>query len=166
MRWWVLNHAHDVQPYGAALPRSTEEILDPERAARGDQRLYITFVGADPAVYGDVLGAMETRILLAEGRGQVGLAAPAILGWGGDRFELYDNPKGEALVWIIAFDAPPARDRAGVALTNWPPARAGYRSAIDRLEVSGKAALRLTVAPEGWMRWSSLPNAVASTQSP
>lgn len=166
MRWWMTTHPAGEQPYGAAMPQSSEEILAPERVARGDKRVYVTFVGGDSAVYGDLLGAMEIRVLLAQARGQEGLADPAVLGWGGDRFELYDTPKGEALVWIIVFDSPPARESAARALAQWPPKRAKYRSDLAKLEVSGKAALRLTVAPEGWSRWSSLPNAVASTQSP
>jgi hypothetical protein len=161
VRWWVMNHPADQQPYGASLPRSTEEILAPERAARGDARLYVTFVGADSAVHADALGAMETRVLLASARGQAELDDPAILGWGGDRFELYDTPAGEALVWIAVFDTRASRDRAAAALAKWPAPRAAYRTDLAELEVSGKGGLRLTIAPAGWTRWSSLPTATA-----
>ena len=159
----MIGHPNGEQPYGASIPKSTEEILSPERAARGDVRLYVTFVGADSAVYGDVLGPMEMRILLASARGQEGLVDPAVLGWGGDRFELYDTPAGEALVWIAVFDNKIARDRAAAALAHWPAARAGYRTDLAELEVSGKAGLRLAIAPSRWSGWSHLPTATATT---
>jgi hypothetical protein len=163
MRRWVTTHPRDQQPYGDQMPKSSEEILDPSRAANGDKRLYVSFVGADSAIYGDVLGAMETRVLLAEARGSDGLLDPSVPGWGGDRFELYHSSDGDALIWIAAFDTPPARDGALRALTNWPHARAGYLRQLDAIEVSGKAGVRFTIAPTGWKGWTRLPTATAST---
>jgi len=166
MRWWIMGHPRDEMPFGDRMPRSTEEIIAPERAARGDRPWVVTFVGADSAIYSDLLGAMEMRVLLAEARGSAELDDAAVLGWGGDRFQLYATPGGDALVWIAIFDTQAARDRALGALTNWPHPRAGYRRASEVLDVSGRPGLRLTVAPEGWTHWSSLPTAVASMQSP
>lgn len=164
MRWWVTHHPDDVQPYGTLMPRSSEEILAPERAARGDLPLRVTFIGAPTASYSDGLGAAELRLLIAEARGQEGLVDPAVLGWGGDRFELYGTPAGDALVWIAVFDTPPARDGALRALAEWPTSRAGYKRMIVPLEVSGRPGLRLVIAPNEWGRWSALPTATAEAQ--
>ena len=165
MRWWVTHHPAEVQPYDAAMPISSEEILAPERVAKGDRPLRVTFVGATGASYSDGLGAAETRLLIAEARGQEAFVDPAVLGWGGDRFELYGTPAGDALVWIAVFDSSPARDGALRALADWPPARAGYKHMIVPLEVSGRPGLRLVIAPNEWGRWSALPTATAAPEN-
>ncbi|MEO6067079.1 MAG: hypothetical protein ABIQ41_03740 [Gemmatimonadales bacterium] len=158
MRWWITHRPRDQQPFGARMPRSSEQILAPDRAERGDVPLRVTFTGTGAARYGDVLGAAEVRVLLAEARGQAELVDPAVLGWGGDRFELYEAPGGEALVWIAVFDSPPARDAVLAALQRgWPPARSGYRTESAPLKISGRPGVRLAVAPMGWAGWSALP---------
>jgi hypothetical protein len=163
IRWWLTHGPPDQQPYGGLMPRSSEQILDPERSGHGDVPLRVTFVDTSGAVYGDVLGAAEMRVLLAEARGQEQLVDAAILGWGGDRFELYSTPKGHALVWIAVFDTPPAREAFLSALKKgWLHPRAGYRIASDPLDVSGRPGLRFTVAPTEWKRWSALPTATAA----
>lgn len=167
IRWWVTHHPAETQPYGTLMPKSSEEILDPERIARGDLPLRVAFVGADSALYGDALGAAEMRLFLAAARGRQVLDDPAVLGWGGDRFELYAAPGGDALVWIAVFDATGPRDRALEALQRgWPRARAGYRTESTALEVSGRPGLRLVVAPNEWVRWSAPPGATAIAEGP
>lgn len=165
MRWWVGEHPSGEQPYGAEMPRSSEEILAPWRARNGDRPLRATFTGGPAPDYTDVLGAAETRLLLATAKGQAALADPVVLGWGGDRFGLYATPEGDALVWIAVFDAVPARDGAARALAEWPRPRVGYRRQLDTMVVSGKAGLRLVVAPMEWGRWSALPTATAAPES-
>lgn len=163
IRWWLRHHPASEQPYGAATPRSSEQILDPERVERGDVPLEVTFAGADSALFHESLGAAGMRVFLAEARGQAALDEPAVLGWGGDRFELYAAPGGEALVWIAVFDAPGGRDRAlGALQRGWPRPRVGHRTESSALEVSGKPGLRLVVAPTEWRRWSALPTATAA----
>lgn len=164
MQWWILHHAPGVQPYGDSLPVSSEQILAPQRVADGDRPIAITIDGPTPG-YSDVLGAAEMRILLATARGQEALVDPAILGWGGDRFALYDAGGKPALVWFAVFDSPGARSVMLNALNRgWPPARIGYRTTSDELAISGRPGLRLVVAPETWERWSSLPVATATLQ--
>ena len=144
------------------MPKSSEQILDPERPRHGDVALRVTFADTIGAVYSDVLGAAEMRVLLAEARGQEALVDAAVLGWGGDRFELYGSPSGDALVWIAVFDSPLSRDSFLSALRRgWPHPRAGYRTVAEPVEMNGRAGLRLTVAPNDWRRWSALPNATA-----
>ena len=164
MRWWVSTHPADAQPYGARMPRSSEEILAPERAGRGDVPLRVAFVGGPAATYADALGAAETRLLLAEALGQETFVDPAVLGWGGDRFELYATPGGDAMVWIAVFDSPPARDRALRALADWPPPRAGYKRMVVPLDVSGRPGLRFAIAPNEWGQWTALPTATAAPE--
>ena len=163
MQWWTLHHAAGVMPYGAALPRSSEQILAPDRVAAGDAPVELTIDGPAPA-YTDVLGAEEMRILLAAARGQDSLVDPAILGWGGDRFALYDAGGKPALAWYAVFDTPGARNAMYRALATWPPARAGYRSAADSLTISGRPGLRFVVAPTEWGRWSTPPSATAAPE--
>jgi hypothetical protein len=163
IRWWLTHHPADQQPYGARMPASSEEILDPDRVARGDRPFAVTIASPDLALFGDGLGAAGMRVLLAMARGQQGLDDPAVLGWGGDHFALYATPSGEALVWIAVFDAPGARDRAlGTIRRGWPKSRAGYRIEASALEVSAKPGLRVVVAPNAWRRWSALPTATAA----
>lgn len=162
MQWWILHHPAGVQPYGDSLPASSEQILAPERVAEGDRPIAVTIEGPSPE-YSDVLGAAEMRILLAAARGQSMLVDPAILGWGGDRFALYDAGGTPALIWYVVFDTPAGRSAMLNALNGrWPPARTGYRTTAEALSISGRPGLRLVVAPDDWTRWSSLPSATAS----
>jgi hypothetical protein len=164
IRWWISARGDSAQPFGPSMPVSSEQILAPARSLTRDRPLEVAF--SDPmgssVLYEDVLGAMELRILLAEARGQEELVDPAVLGWGGDRFRLYDDPSGDALVWFAVFDAAPARDLALATLqAGWPRARAGYRNDVRPLDVSGRPGLRLVVAPSEWSRWGALPTVSA-----
>ena len=161
--WWMRHHAAGVMPYGAALPRSSEQILAPDRVAAGDAPVALTIDGPAPA-YTDVLGAEEMRILLAAARGQDSLVDPAVLGWGGDRFALYDAGGKPALVWYAVFDTPGARNAMYRALASWPPSRAGYRSTVDTSTLGRRAGLRLVVAPLGWNGWTRLPRARSAAE--
>lgn len=164
MRWWMLHHPAGVEPYGAAMPRSSEEILAPDRVAAGDPPLGITLTGGPPPAYSDVLGAAELRVLIAVARGQEGLVDPAVLGWGGDRFALYYVHGRPALLWYAVFDSPVARAAALRALGAWPPVRAEYRTRIEPMPISGRAGVRLVVAPSDWRQWSTLPVATAAPE--
>lgn len=161
MQWWITHHAAGIEPYGDSLPRSSEEILAPGRAAAGDRPVDVSIAGPAPR-YSDVLGAAELRVLLASAREPLGLVDPAILGWGGDRFALYDAGSKPALLWYAVFDTPAARDASMRLLAGWPPARAGYRTATDSLSISGRPGVRMVVAPVDWGEWSALPAATAT----
>lgn len=164
IRWWTLHHPAGVEPYGDRLPRSSEEILAPERVAAGDPPLDVTITGGPTPTYTDVLGAEELRILIAEARHQSELVDPTILGWGGDRFALFDAGGKPALLWYAVFDGPGARDGAVRSLAAWPPARTGYRTTVEALAISGRPGLRLVVAPNDWGPWSTLPSATAAPE--
>jgi hypothetical protein len=160
MHWWATASGHaDTLPYGPRMPVSTEQILHPERYARRDVPVPIAFAPDSGSIYEDVLGEDEIRVLIAtlDGADEVQTVVP--LGWGGDRFRVYDAPGGPALVWYAVWDD--ARS-AGKFLSGSGPAlrrtaRPGYRSALDSLETGGRPTTRYVLAPEGWTRWSSLP---------
>jgi len=81
------------------------------------------------------------------------------LGWGGDRFRVYDTPGGPALVWYVVWDDERSADRfartAGPTLRQ--TSRQGYRAEFGPVSVAGRAAVRYVLAPEGWARWGALP---------
>jgi hypothetical protein len=162
MHWWATGSGHsDTLPYGPRMPVSTEQILHPERYARGDVPVPIAFAPDSGSIYEDVLGEDEIRVLIAtlDGADEVQTVVP--LGWGGDRFRVYDAPGGPALVWYAVWDD--ARS-AGKFLSGSGPAlrrtaRPGYRSALDSLEIGGRPTTRYVLAPARWTRWGSLPSA-------
>jgi hypothetical protein len=159
MYWWETAGPKDTLPYGRRMPVSTEQILHPDRYARGDRPLALAFPAEGRIVYEDVLGESEIRVLLAvlAGSDEVQTAVP--IGWGGDRYRVYETPAGPALVWYIVWDDARSADR--FVRTAGPPlrrtARAGYRAAFDSLTVAGRSAVRYALAPEQWERWGSLP---------
>lgn len=158
MRWWGQSPRADTVPYGPRMPTSTEQILHPERYARGDAPIAVALPADSTALHEDVLGENEIRVLLARlaGRDELDDARP--LGWGGDRYRIYDAPGGPALVWYVAWDDAAARagflrrtrgrlDRTG---------RPGYRAELGEAEVAGRPGTRFVLAPVGWERWRSL----------
>ena len=159
MYWWDTSGPRDTMPYGRRMPVSTEQILHPERYARGDEPVGLAFASDSGVLYEDVLGENEIRVVLASlaKSDEVGAVTP--LGWGGDRFRVYDAAAGPALIWYVVWDDQRSADRfartAGPALRR--TAREGYRAAFDTLTVDGRAAVRYVLAPAGWGRWEGLP---------
>ncbi len=163
MHWWATAGGHaDTLPYGPRMPVSTEQILHPEHYARRDVPVPLAFAPDSGSIYEDVLGEDEIRVLIAtlDGADEVQTVVP--LGWGGDRFRVYDAPGGPALVWYAVWDD--ARS-AGKFLSGSGPAlrrtaRPGYRAALDSLGVGGRPVSRYVLAPDRWDRWDSLPEVV------
>jgi hypothetical protein len=163
MHWWATAGGHaDTLPYGPRMPVSTEQILHPERYAREDAPVPIAFARDSGSIHEDVLGEDEIRVLIAtlDGADEVQTVVP--LGWGGDRFRVYDAAGGPALVWYVVWDD--ARS-AGKFLSGSGPAlrrtaRPGYRAALDSLDTGGRPMTRYVLAPERWARWDSLPAVV------
>jgi hypothetical protein len=92
-------------------PRSTEEVLHPEKYRTGDDppRLPdlsdLTVTGYQP-IYQDTLGEFGIRILLSGANRK--LAARRAAGWGGDRAAVFERTKGGGLllVWVTDWDTP------------------------------------------------------------
>jgi hypothetical protein len=159
MHWWADRGPRDTLPYGPRMPVSTEQILHPDRYARGDVPVTLTFAADSGVVYEDVLGESEIRVLLAVLAGSDDVQTVVPIGWGGDRFRVYDAPGGPALVWYVAWDDQRSADRflqsAGPALRR--TGRVGYRATLDALSIDGRPATRYVLAPVEWERWSGVP---------
>ena len=157
MHWWE-RQGRDSMPYGPRMPVSTEQVLHPERYARGDVPVPIAFRPESAVVYEDVLGESEIRVILANLAGSDEVQTVLPIGWGGDRYRLYQPAEGPALVWYAVWDDTRSAERflrsaAGLRAT----ARAGYRAALDSLTVNGRTATRYVLAPTVWERWGKLP---------
>ena len=159
MHWWADRGPRDTLPYGPRMPVSTEQILHPDRYASGDAPVTLAFAADSGVVYEDVLGESEIRVLLAVLAGSDDVQTVVPIGWGGDRFRVYDAPGGPALVWYVAWDDQRSADRflqsAGPALRR--TGRVGYRATLDALSIDGRPATRYVLAPVAWERWSGVP---------
>jgi len=166
MHWWRRSPLADTVPYGPRMPVSSEQILHPDRYVRGDTPLGLVFAADSAAVYEDVMGENEIRVILATLAGSDEVQTVVPLGWGDDRYRLYTTPGGPALVWYAVWDDARAAGRflrwAGAALRR--PSRPGYRAAVDSLDVDGRAATRYVLAPSGWAGWTALPAARLETR--
>jgi hypothetical protein len=157
MHWWKKG-GRAPMPSGAQMPVSTEQVLHPERYARGDVPVPIVFPAEAGVEYEDVLGESEIRVILAMLAGSDEVQTVLPIGWGGDRYRLYRSARGPALVWYLVWDDRRSaegflRSAAGLRTT----ARPGYRAALDSLTVNGRPATRYVLAPSDWERWAKLP---------
>ncbi len=102
-----------VAPFGARLPRSTEQVLTGDLS---DEPVPVEVeVPGWEVVETDVLGRLELGILLDTHVGPAG--STAATGWGGDRWVLLRGPDGvQGLVLATAWDDAAARDRFVTAL--------------------------------------------------
>jgi hypothetical protein len=161
MHWWATASGHaDTMPYGPRMPASTEQVLHPDRYARGDAPLRIVLDSSGPVLHEDVLGEMETRVLVAQLVRSTRPDELPALGWGGDRYRVVDTPGGPALIWYIVFDDPAAaarfaRQAGSLALT----ARPGYRALFEPVTLDGRSGVRYVLAPVAWSGWTALPAA-------
>jgi hypothetical protein len=158
MHWWESSPHADTLPYGPRMPVSTEQILHPDRYEAGDQPVALAF--AEPGgFYEDVLGESEIRVLIATLAGSDEVQTVMPIGWGGDRFRVYDTPEGPALVWYVVWDDERSRDRflRGSEASLRRTSRKSYRAALDTMTVGARAGTRYVLAPDGWGRWGRLP---------
>jgi hypothetical protein len=168
MHWWRRSPLADTLPYGPRMPVSSEQVLHPDRYARGDLPLGLAFApDSAPPTYEDVMGESEIRVILAVLAGSDEVQTVVPLGWGDDRYRLYAATEGPALVWYVVWDDARAAGRfLRAAAAAWGrPSRPGYRAAVDSLEVDGRAATRYVLAPSSWPGWSSIP-AARLTEAP
>jgi hypothetical protein len=163
LRWWAGSEHRDSLPFGPRMPVSTEQILHPYRYGRGDQPLALRFTADEPHVlYEDVMGEFDMRILAADLAGagaNVEIQTPVALGWGGDRFRVYETPAGPAMVWYIVWDDAPSRTRflgtTGQRLEL--RRRLGYRLELTSSTIAAHPATRLVIAPNEWLGWKQVP---------
>ncbi|MBI4419508.1 MAG: hypothetical protein HY560_01675, partial [Gemmatimonadetes bacterium] len=159
-RWFARNF-RDTVPFGPRLPLSTEQILHPDRYLKGDRPVELRFVRGPQPEYHDNLGEFETRVLLTVLSGSESAGAASALGWAGDRYGIFavDGTAERALVWWTVWDTDAAARRFELLLSRqWlRKSRPGRREVIDRLELDGHPAVRLTDAPQSWRGWRSPP---------
>ncbi len=166
MHWWATASGHaDTLPYGPRMPASTEQVLHPDRYARGDAPLEVVIDTGGTVLHEDVLGEMETRVLIAESRGSNRPDELPAVGWGGDRYRVISTPDGPALVWYLVFDDGLSAARfvrlVGSRLST--TTRPGYRAALDTMHIAAHPALRHVLAPAAWEGWGRLPAARVDT---
>ena len=160
MRWWDAGHPGHPLPTLAELPRSTEQILHPERYAAGDQPVTVRFAESpDSVLLEDTLGELEIQILMTVLRGGGEVLRDSPLGWGGDRFRVYRTRDGPALVWYVVWDDEMSARRFAAGAGGRLAARtgAGYRTEVEPVGGALKPTLRIVIAPTGWNRWVSVP---------
>jgi hypothetical protein len=144
------------------MPVSTEQILHPYRYGRGDQPISLRFTADEPHVlYEDVMGEFDLQVLTAE-LAQAATDAEAQsslpLGWGGDRFRVYETPAGPAMVWYVVWDDAVSRTRflgtSGQRLEL--RRRLGYRMELSNPAIGGHPATRIVIAPNEWLGWKQI----------
>ena len=159
VRAFLTEHG-DTVPFGPRMPRSTEQVLHPDRYRDHDEPVQLVLAGTDSVVYSDGLGEFETRVLLTTLIGVEATARAGAVAWGGDRYAVYDAGGGQyALVWWTAWDHTRAADRFATLLQReWPIRGAGERRVlIQREPVGGLPGVRLVDAPKGWSGWGAMP---------
>jgi hypothetical protein len=90
------------------VPASTEQILHPERFFESrDEPTTVTLPAprVGKVVYENNLGEFETRLLLYQHLKDQNAAYRGAAGWDGDRYQLINLGRGEALVWISIWDS-------------------------------------------------------------
>lgn len=163
MRWFINTHGRE-QPFGAAMPTSTEQILHPTRYQRGDAPVALAFADDSADVlHEDTFGEFEMDVLRSGLAGIQAVATDLALGWGGDRMRVYRTPDGPALVWYSVWDEPRFATNFRERVIGGLPkvARDGYRVLISEVPVGPRAGVQVVIAPEGWSRWGSLPTVTA-----
>ena len=147
-----------------SIPRSTEQILHPERYALHDEPTELSFTaGTDTVRWEDNLGEFETRLLFQQLLGDEVEAATLATGWDGDRYQVL-GPNSDALIWYSVWDDGAAASRFVAGLQRaWQKRRSDgrttppRRSDIKQLTIQGRPVVRLVDAPTDWKGWRALP---------
>jgi hypothetical protein len=148
MRWWAQTRRPPL-PGRADLPASTEQVLHPDRYP-ADQPVSVRFDDSTVTVlFEDTFGELETQILLASFRGGTQANTDLPIGWGGDRYRVYETPSGPGLVWLTAWDGEPQRDRfkAAAEAGFGKLARPGYRVSVASVSIGGRPGVRVVHEP-------------------
>jgi hypothetical protein len=138
-----------VDPFGDALPLSTEQVLWP--GAGPPVALRLDVEGGRRRL-DDTLGVLELRILVEDVLDIAPAAAGELVaGWDGDRWVLAERDDGEtSLSYAVVWESDGARDRFVDAVHAGAPAFAGPVS-VESFEVGGRAASMLTIGATGML---------------
>ncbi len=108
------------------LPASTEQVLHTERfLTRPDPPVTVTLPAprGGQVVAENTLGEFDTRLVLYEQLEDLGRAARAAAGWGGDRWAAVRVDGGDAFVWVTVLDTPVDAAELFEALAEFVPKR-------------------------------------------
>jgi hypothetical protein len=99
------------------------------------------------------------RVLMAGLTGANDIKPGAAIGWGGDRYRIYQSPAGPVLVWYLVWDDKASGERF---VTQYGPRlrktdRTGYRATLETIDLEGRSAMRYVLAPETWAGWQKIP---------
>jgi hypothetical protein len=161
IRWWD-QQGKDRLPTRETLPQSTEQVLHPERYLRNDRPISVEFTESkEDVIHEDTMGELELQIWSTQMRGGGEVLTDLPLGWGGDRFRVYQTDLGPALVLYAVWDDSSSARRftQGPAARFASHQRPGYRTRVDPLALDGRLATRIVRAPASWPRWTNLPKA-------
>jgi hypothetical protein len=146
-----------------SIPRSTEQILHPDRYAAHDEPTDVSFAAgeADTVRWEDNLGEFETRLLFQQLLGDEAEATTFATGWDGDRYQVLGS-NSDALVWYSVWDDASAAARFAAGLQRaWvkrrSDGRTARRSEIKQLTIDGRPVVRLVDAPPDWKGWRAIP---------
>jgi hypothetical protein len=138
------------------LPASTAQILNPnEFFGKRVQPTPVSFAPVAGVVpkYENNLGEFETRLFLYQHLNNIDDAARAAAGWSGDRYMVFDTPRGSAIVWASVWltagqgaDFYAALQRVIEARD---PARHGRSMHASTGEVGGRPVVLLVDTPDG-----------------
>jgi hypothetical protein len=169
MSYWQGTELADSTPFGSRLPRSSEQILHPERYVRGDQPLTLRFDGpAGSVITEDVVGEFEIHLLGAQLVNGIMGGAPAPIGWGGDRYRVFRSATGPALVWYLIWDDLESAKlfNAGTGARLAARTKPGWRAELRPLQVDGRPATRYVWAPATWEGWADPPAVTIAPSAP
>ncbi len=91
------------------MPASTEQILHPTAFfGKRDVPTTITLPALTGATqtYQNTLGEFETRLFLFQHLNDQNAAVQGAAGWDGDRYVLFNTPRGEGIAWVTVWDSP------------------------------------------------------------
>lgn len=94
-----------------SLPQSTEQVLHDSAyfGAKPDLPIIVALPPIPGELYQNNFGEFGTRLFLYKHLNNIGTAASAAAGWGGDRYAVFRTPQGNGIVcvsaWDTAFDA-------------------------------------------------------------
>jgi hypothetical protein len=168
MRWFRINNGTR-QPFGAAMPQSTEQILHPARYQAGDLPITLRFNDdSTDVLHEDTFGEFEMLVLRSALAGIDAVATDLPLGWGGDRMRVYRTDQGSALVWYSVWDEAVNADgfHERIASKLVERRREGYRTVVERFDQDSLPWVRVVIAPTTWSAWDQLPGVVVGPAGP
>ena len=140
-------------------PRSTEQILHPEKYLAGEQPLSVTLEplertlgGAWKTLRTDTFGELVLRLILEPGIGWPDAEAAAA-GWGGDVYTILEDGSGRRIVGLV---------------TVWDTdedAAEMFNGFVTNLEIQHKAAAVRTIDQPGLTRWTTPEYAVQAIKT-